>query len=223
MPEIANPFESTEEKEDVQEYACTVVSLIPLELNEDKPQLLPSTYHIDAADDGDFTILHVKEAIHYVQNPLIEEGKPGSAFKVTTSPNEMARSICEDYKGAHIGLGSDAEPGLFWIPGKLSKKDVKDRYKKKLEEAKRKQLNWFRNLCALADADWNKNHNSLAVSDLQRAAAKALGIKKDWVEVRVAETKECPFCTISVPPNAIVCPNCKEVLDKEAYKNMKEQ
>lgn len=203
------------------EYMCTVVSLIPMELNEEKPHMLPSVFNIPAAKQDDISILHVKEGIHYIANPLIDEGKPGSSFKQITIPAEMARSICEDYKIANIGLGLNAEPGLFWVPGKYTAAQIKKEFPKRIATAREKQNNWFRNLVAQADADWQKNHNMLAVSDLQRHAARQLGIQKDWVELRVQETKPCPYCTVPVPPNAIKCPNCHEVVDKEAYASLK--
>src|SRR4051812_21249125 len=111
---IVNPFEkpadessnyaiqNDEIKDDelpveARKYACTVVNLLPREILEEKPHLLPGAFLIPAATWGDIGILHVEEAIHYVPNPLIDDGKPGSSIKQVTSPRELARSICEDY------------------------------------------------------------------------------------------------------------------------------
>jgi hypothetical protein len=233
---INNPFESKQEiaqkrqipKERLnRKYACTVVNLLPRELFEDKPHLLPNTFLIPPATfrDGKFEIavLHVTEAIHYVPNPLIDEGKPGSSFRVVTPPNELARSLVDDYKSGNICLSPEAEPGLFWVEGLLTAEEIKELHEDEIREADRKQRNWFRNLVALADADWEKNHNRLAVSDLQRLAARCLGINKDWVEMEQMETVRCPFCTISIPTSAIKCPNCKEVVSKEGYRKLTEQ
>jgi len=204
-----------------REYACTVVSLLPIALREEKPHMLPSTFIIQASSKGDFSILHVGEGIHWIPNPLVEEGKPNSSFRQITSPGEMARSICEDYKYANISISENAEPGLFWVHGKLMKDEIRKHHSSELAIAEEKQKNWFRNLVALADADWNKNHNMLAVSDLQRKAAEYLGVNKEWVKLNPQETVNCPFCTIPIPTFAIICPNCKQVVNDTEFNKVK--
>lgn len=234
MTDIANPFDimkgSTVEKEEIPEelnpfrkveYACTVVSLLPIAIHEDKPHMLPSTFHIPATDGKTgMAIIHVKEGIHYVPNPIIDEGKPGSTIRQVTSPAEMARSICEDYNTAHIATDEDAMPGLYWLEGKMTEAEVRKYYPKELARARFMQNNWFHNLCSMADADWNKNRNMLAVSDLQRAAAKVLGVQREWVNFKMTETTECPFCKMSIHPESIICSNCKQIVNKEKFDSM---
>ena len=201
-----------------REYGCTVITLLPRELFEEKPHLLPGSYRIPAAKWGDIEVYWVEEGLQWIPNPLIDEGQPGASIKQIVPPHEIARSLVEDYKSAHIALGEDAAPGLFWIQGKLDKEEVKRFHSGEIENARIQQTNWFKNLIAMADADWNKNHNMLAVSDLQRLAAKCLGVQKDWVEFAMQETVSCPFCTINIPSHAIVCPNCRQILKADEYK-----
>ncbi len=61
----------------------------------------------------------------------------------------------------------------------------------------------------------------MAVSDLQRMAAVYMGINKDWVRFVPEQQVNCPFCTILMPPAAIVCPNCREVVDRVRYDALK--
>jgi hypothetical protein len=206
-------------EEEAPQYMCTVVSLLPFELNEDKPHMLPSTWKIPAAseDGARLGILHVSEAYHYVPNPLIEEGKPGSSIRQVTTPAEMARSICEDYNSAHVALTENGGPALFWVAGKLKQADIEKFHKKKLEAARKKMKNWFMSLCIMADSDWERNHDMRAVSDLQRAAARHLGLNKEWVEFRVEEMTRCPYCQTPVSPEASICANCKEVINTAKY------
>lgn len=202
-------------------YVCTVISLIPLPLHEEKPHLLPSVYDIPAAPDGGMSLLHVGEAIFYIPNPVIEEGKPNSSFKQIVPPYEIARSICEDYNVAHIALGENAQPGLFWLEGRLSERDVKTAHAIKLAETIDKQKNWFHNLVAMAETDWQKNKNLLAVSDLQRAAARILNVKADWIEMRSMEWMSCPYCKTQIDPESIKCANCKEIVNSDAYNKLR--
>lgn len=203
-----------------RKHACTIVSMLPFELNEEKPHMLPSSFRIPAAKDGKYGIAHIEEGLHYIANPLIDEGKPGSSIKQVTLPDDMARSIVDDYASAQVCLGENATPGIFWVPGRLTLKQVLENYPKLVKKYEALQLGWFRNLCSLADADWEKNHNRLAVSDLQRNAARTLGVKKEWVDFKVEETDTCPFCSTAVSKTAVKCSNCKEVLDVKRYNDM---
>lgn len=200
----------------VRKYACTVVSLLPRLITEDKPHLLPSTFVVPAAVYGDIAILHVEEAIHYVPSPFDERN-----LKQITTPNEMARSIVDDYCSAHIALADNCGPGLFWVEGRLNKNEIKKYHSRKIIEAKERQDNWFTALIMMADTDWVKNKNMQAVSDLQRLAAKCLGVHKDWVEFSVERTTTCPFCKFAIAPDSIRCMNCKEIVDQKAYDKLK--
>lgn len=213
MPKLAvgsNQYVNTE-------YACTVVSLLPIALHEEKHHLLPAVFDVPKAEMGKMAILHVKEAIFYIPNPLIDEGKPGSSIRQTVSPMEVARSICQDYCCAHIGLGEDAQPGLFWVEGKLTASQVEEFYPEQLATAKRQQVNWYKNIIAMADTDWEKNRNMLAVSDLQREAARALNVQKEWVEFKTEEMNKCPYCQMAVSIEAAICSNCKNVVNRAKF------
>tara|TARA_R110000868_G_scaffold16913_7_gene74963 strand:- start:264 stop:944 length:681 start_codon:yes stop_codon:yes gene_type:complete len=198
-------------------YGCTVVSLLPYSLLETKPHMIPFTFMIPAADPNyGFSVLHVEEGLHFIPNPFDEKMN----YRQVTSPHEMARSIVEDYSGALIALGEGAGPGLFWVEGKHTLESIKKRYAKKLAEAQVKQERWFMNLVNMADADWEKNHNILTVSDVQRHAARYLNIKKAWVDPIPTEANTCPYCKSVVDPTSIKCFNCKEIINVEAYKAM---
>lgn len=206
-------------------YMCTVVSLLPYALIEDKPMMLPNTFAIPAAsiDGKRLGILHVGEGVHYIPNPLMDEGKPGSSIRQVTIPSEMARSICEDYNCAHVALGEDASPGLFWVPGKLTEKQIHQFHSKRLASVRQRQKNWFHNLCIMADADWEKNHDMRAVSDLQRLAARSLGVNKAWVEFKMEEMALCPYCHSRVSPEASICSNCREIINPSKHAALKKQ
>lgn len=219
MTEFANPFEKTRRSAQAQrKHACTVVSMLPFALLEEKPHMLPSAFSVPAAEGDKFGLLYVEEGVHYIPNPLIDEGKPGSSIKQTTLPEDMARSIVDDYATAQVALGENSGPGIFWLSGRMTQNEIEANFPDLIEAYAKRQKNWFRNLCALASADWNKNHNMLAVSDLQRVAANALGIKEDWVDFQSQETSNCRMCQTAINPAAIVCANCGCILKPELYK-----
>lgn len=224
---MAKTFEDLKGKsveEDIEEaqtkYACTVVTLLPYAIMETKPHMIPFTFNIPAADpNAGFNVFHVEEGNHFIPNPFDDKIN----YRQVTSPAEMARSLVEDYSGALIALGEGAGPGLFWVEGRWTIEGIKRKFAKKLAEAQAKQERWFYNLVTMADADWEKNHNILAVSDLQRHAARYLNIKKAWVDPIPTEANTCPFCKSVVDPTSIKCYNCKEVINPAAYKAMQER
>lgn len=201
-----------------QAYACTVVSFVPIQLHEEKPHLFPAVYVLPAAKKNEFVLLHVGESHHFIPDPFDEKRN----YKQVTPPHEMARSICDDYNTAHIGTDSESGPGLFWVHGRLTIQQVKDKHSDLLEFYQKRQTKWFHNLVSIADADWEKNKNRLAVSDLQRIAAQYLGIQKDWVIATIQENMTCPFCKALISVDSVKCYNCKEVVNPVAYKKMME-
>lgn len=221
--EFAAVFDKQDKQEDTElpvnarKYACTVVSLLPLIINEEKPHMLPSTFRVPAAVYGKIAILHVEEGIHWVPDPILDR-----SLKQVTSPSEMSRSIVDDYTSAHICLGEDCMPGLFWVEGRLTVAEVEQHHKGKIRKYKTMQDNWFHALCNMADADWHKNHNMMAVSNLQRMAARSLGLaeKYEWVQMESVSTTECPFCKFRIALGSIKCINCKEVVDQAAYNKL---
>ena len=198
-------------------YACTVVSLLPYEITETKPHMIPFTFVIAEADPKvGFSLTYVEEASHVIPNPFDDKHN----YKQHTPPNEVARSLVEDYAGALIGISSDAKPGMFWVEGRVTAEEVKKTYAEELATAQKLQKNWFKNLIRIADADWEKTHNVLAASDIQRHAARSLNEKRPWVDSIKTEENTCPYCKVIVDSAAIKCHNCKEVINIEAYKAM---
>lgn len=201
-------------------YVCTLVSLLPYQPPpEHKPHILPSTFVIPAADpEWGFGILHVGEGVHFIPDVFNDKNN----HRILTPPYEMARSIIEDFSSAQLGIEDGAAPGLFFVEGGLTPAEVKRTCGEQLAAAKLKQENWFKGLVVMADVDWVRNKNAMAVSDLQRNAAKALGLKREWLDITTIETAICPFCKVSVQPDAIKCHSCHEIVNIKLYKEMKE-
>lgn len=195
-------------------YVCTIVNLVPKEINEHKPHLLPSTYNIPAAPKDGFSVSYIGQSIHYIPDPFDEK----RSYRQTTTPMEMARSLVDDWKYANIALGENAEPGLFWIEGRHTHKEVSLKFEGLLNRAKQLQLNWYKNLIAMADGDWKKNHNMLAVSDLQKMAAQALGYEAEWlIDTILPDLIICPYCKAKIDPDSVKCYNCKEIVNQKKY------
>lgn len=215
--EVFDPIALLNKKKDTG-YVCTVVTLLPYEITEEKPHLFPGVFDLPAAPKDGFSLFYVGESVHFIPDAFDEKRN----YRQLTPPYEMARSICEDYNCAHIGLTPNAGPGLFYLHDRLSKQQILDNKESKtlLEFYRERQKRWFHNLVAMADADWEKNHNRMAVSDLQRIAAQSLGVVKDWVSIAIQEQMSCPFCRVMIAVDSVKCANCKEVVNVEAYNKL---
>jgi hypothetical protein len=208
-----------------QYYCSTVVNLIPRTFVEEKPQLLPSVYFIPPADEktGVAGIAHVSEAIYYIPNPLVEADKPNASFKQYTPPHEVARSLVEDIITASLATGDGAIPGLFHVPGMHDFAAIKKNFPNEYKRSYDQNINWYRNLAAMADTDWNKYHNLLAISDLQRIAGRALNLNKEWIDFKQQEQDRCPMCQSFVNRDAVFCPSCTYILKPEIIEANKDR
>lgn len=203
----------------MSERKVTVVSIVPFLIEEFKPGIYPGFFSIPASKNEFPEILHVGESVFHVE---IDESR---SITVKCSPDEIARSLVDDYVTANLeySIEKNAKPGLFWLPEEYSVVDVVAKFPNKIEEAKVSQKNWFLSLVKLADDDWEKSRQHKFISDMQRFAARALGLTRPWIivpKVEVASIK-CFACKSDIAPNTIVCPHCKFIVDKELWQTIK--
>ena len=202
-----------------EELQCTVVSIVPFDILEEKPGLVAGRYFIPASDGKEPQLLYISRAIHYV---YLDETR--GSLQVRDAPDEVARSIVEDFTNSQLRISENAKPGIFWKSGSISKETVKTQFKDDLDKARIKQFNWFVELCKLADDDWNRYHLHNCVTDFQRKAAEIIGWRPEEHEWMAARTvlggNRCPSCQTLVAPNVIVCPSCSCILDHEKYSKL---
>jgi len=192
---------------------ATVISICPFPIKEFKPGLIPNTFEIPAVADGDIEILNIPAGIFYRQRiPVV-----GNIIEIPAPAVQVAESIVQDRLMGQLGTSENSKPGLFWVPGFYTKEEAKVNFKDEIYEVTRKQKKWFLDLVALADDDWNKYHQHKFISDIQRHAAHALGLIKDWsISVADASDKRCLACYSPMNPKAIICPTCKTNQDEFA-------
>jgi hypothetical protein len=191
----------------------TVVSLVPFDLHETKPGLFPGEYNIPAAKDNDFQVFHVGPAKYYIY--LDSDRGSHEAFE---PDYKVAEAIVNDFCLSQLATGPDAMPGMFCVEGKLSKDDVIIHHEAKLKSARITQNNWYKSLVKNADDDWSRYHQHKIISDLQRFAAKSLGLDREWLIITSDIIKRCGACRVVIDPEAIICSNCRAILDVEKAK-----
>lgn len=194
----------------------TVVSIMPYDYYAYLPTVYPGTYTFPAVKDGDLTFNYIRNA----RTDIYIDSDRGMIQRPILS-DAVARSIVNDHLASSILRDQGvAEPGIFWLEGKKSKAEI---FKTpELEHAREKQKKWFIKLVEQADIDWNKTGNARAIGMVARHAARVLQITREWdIEQIVQNIHNCPMCQTIVSPLAVICSNCKFILNKEVYERNK--
>lgn len=194
---------------------CTVVSIYPLPINEQKPGMSPERFSIPASEGKKPQLLYVNDGIdnRYVAGPF-------GTIHVPVSADVISKSLVDDFAISIELADEGAKPGLFWFPRRATIEEVLK--SAEMATAKVRQITWFMRLVKQGDDTWAKFRQHKFISDLNRVAAKELGVNKEWtMDVKDVKTENCPACTTVVSSEAVICPVCKAVLNAEKYKALK--
>jgi hypothetical protein len=190
--------------------AATLVSIVPFPITLPVLGLHPPTHTIPASVDEKPAFLVVHDTFYRTVSANDRQ------ITVDVSAERLAAAMVADYHSKQLGLSADAGPGLFWVPGIATLKSLDPQ---ELANVAKRQRRWFEELVRLGDDDWTRTHIHAMISDLQRFAAKALGVEREWsLNLAEAAASNCPACTLAVPSGAALCPNCKCILDPEKHK-----
>ena len=119
-----------------------------------------------------------------------------------------AREIADDLARE---LNSDSGEGSFhgvFVAAGDSPTDAE------LAEARRRLREFQEKLVAAADLEWERSHNPMFITDLERRAARQLSLEKPWL-YDPKPTIECPVCAERIKPGVAVCRACGAILDRE--------
>jgi hypothetical protein len=207
----------------VDRSVCTIISGLPFRLREEKPGLFPiGMFMIPPVKKiGDINTLIVREGFYF---RYVGDGKSIEQYEKAES---IARSIVNDYSNSQLGIDiSDedisrhARPAIFYVYGELTNEDALYECAAEIELAIQQQMRWFERLVQLADDDWQKTHMHKGISDLQRYAAKALDVRRDWSGMITEQPKQenCPACGTMVNAGVLVCSACRTIIRPKEFK-----
>jgi hypothetical protein len=83
-----------------------------------------------------------------------------------------------------------------------------------LEDARRRLDEFHCRLVAAADLEWERSHNPMFITDLERRAARELRLEKPWL-YDPKPLADCPVCAEKIKPGVAVCRSCGAILDRE--------
>ncbi|HYA96642.1 MAG TPA: hypothetical protein VEH49_01005 [Methylomirabilota bacterium] len=127
--------------------------------------------------------------------------------KRTTEFALTAREIAEDLARELNGdSGEGSFHGVFVAAGEKPTPA-------ELAEARRRLREFQEKLVAAADLEWERSHNPMFITDLERRAARQLGVEKPWL-YDAKPLSECPACAEKIKPGVAVCRACGAILDR---------
>ncbi len=193
----------------------TIVSIYPREIDEKKATLTPNRWIIPPGTEQVPSITIIGPSSWWRE---IDEEQP--LLEIPVSSILVAESIVRDWMNGLVGCNmSDAMPGLFYVPGEFTPKEIMDKYAKTIKEYAEKQKNWYAVLLKLGDSLWARSRgNPLTITDDMRLAAKELGVsdKKDWMgNFQAVGMVRCKACGTLKNPDYPVCPNCHAIDDPD--------
>jgi hypothetical protein len=199
----------------------SLISLSKASIHETIPGLEYADYFVDPSENGIPSILHVNDSYYY--KPSID----GPQDKIFVPSEQISLSIAHMYCSSQILYSPTQSPAFFAIPNETVTAKSIDNFKPLIEHSLQIQKNWFRALVQMADDDWQQLKRHRMISDIQRMAARELGLKREWLVVLPDEEvkkEECPFCgTGLLNPNAPICPTCGKIHNPVRFKELEQQ
>jgi hypothetical protein len=119
-----------------------------------------------------------------------------------------AREIAEDLAREINGdSGEGSYHGVFVAAGS-------EPTEAEILEARTKLESFQKRLVDAADLEWERSHNPMFITDLERRAARELKLDKPWL-YDPKPSQECPACGERIKPGVAVCRSCSAILDRE--------
>lgn len=160
----------------------------------------------------------------YFGSLIVRSPEPGEAFAITKiqgcngaidiGDKRMmdyritAREIAEDIaREINSDSGDESFHGVFVAAGS-------EPTESELADARRRLEEFHRRLVVAADLEWERTKNPMFITDLERRAARQLGLEKPWL-YDPKPLAECPVCAERIKHGVAVCRSCGAILDRE--------
>ncbi len=125
-------------------------------------------------------------------------------MEIRLSAQEIAEDLVREING---DSGEGSYHGVFVAVGPEPTKE-------ELAEARKKLEAFQTRLVETADLEWERSHNMMFITDLERRAARELGLEKPWL-YDPKPMADCPACGEKIRPGVAVCRTCGAILDRE--------
>jgi hypothetical protein len=152
--------------------------------------------------------------------PACAEGAPYALLEVTPRLGRIdlgdrrefefpitAREIAADIaREINSDAGEDSDFGVFVCAGERPSGP-------EIAAARARIESFYKRIVVLADQEWERAHNAMTISDVQRRAARWLKLEREWF-YEPQRQADCPACGERIRPGVAVCRTCGAVLDQ---------
>src|SRR5882724_3162363 len=158
---------------------------------------------------GSLTIQSPAEGVAYAVTPvractcLMDLGDKRT-MEIRLTAQEIAEDLVREING---DSGEGSYHGVFVAAGPVPTED-------ELAEARKKLEAFQQRLVDAADLEWERSHNMMFITDLERRAARELRLEKPWL-YDPKPMADCPACGEKIRPGVAVCRTCGAILDRE--------
>ena len=123
-------------------------------------------------------------------------------YRITA--REIADDIAREING---DSGEGSYHGVFVAAGETPTDSELAVARKRLDE-------FHQRLVSAADLEWERTHNPMFITDLERRAARQLSLEKPWL-YDPRPLADCPVCAEKIKHGVAVCRSCGAILDRE--------
>ena len=160
----------------------------------------------------------------YFGSLTVASRQPGEAYAITTirgckslmdlgdkrtmefaiTAREIANDIAREING---DSGEGSFHGVFVAAAEIPTEAELATARQSLEDFQRR-------LVATADLEWERTHNPMFITDLERRAARERTLEKPWL-YDPKPLADCPVCAEKIKAGVAVCRSCGAILDRE--------
>lgn len=195
---------------------ATLMNRSPLNIDENIPGIYPAYFNLPAPTrEQKMTIQVIEKAEHHI---YLDADRPMMRNEIDAEV--LAASVIEGLMASWPMVGKDCRPAFFAASGGWTVESALKELAKPIKEADEIQNHWFQQLLMQADSYYSRAKDTRVITMLHREAAERLGAKREWA-FNLDPNKVCPFCSAPVIFNAVICRECKEVINPEAYRRLK--
>ena len=191
-----------------------IVSLYPFKLDIEKNSIEPSRWIIPKGSKESPAVVPVADGKYQY---YVDSDRGYQEMLLPAA--QIAESVVKDFLVSCLHAGPDSHPGLFWVPEPFNPETHLEQAKKALDA----QEKYFKNLIRIADSDWSRAPNPSMIGEIQKVAARYFGLKREWALEPGEDTRMCPMCSVTVKSFAVVCPQCRYVLQPKKYERMRDR
>jgi hypothetical protein len=201
------------------EMPATLFNMYPINVNENIPGIHPSYFALKSPTlEERMTCLVIGKTLHYI---YVDSDRP-MMEKITPS-DQVAASIIEGLMSAWPLVDASSRPALFFAAGEWNRDTAELEFKDSIKQVLELQNNWLRNILEQGDQFYTRaNRDARVITILHREAAQRLGAKREWA-FALDPNRICPFCSAPVVFNAVICRECKEIINPSAYNRLKSE